>query len=142
MDNCTHENSAWAQGLKVCTDCGLVLPGVQYVFSYNDMHSYKRIPVYSRLKRFRTFLRILNHPSVNMNFQHILDCFAKLEFHYMIFPPSERQYFFNKNVTLLYILKHLDLSNKGIPSLKDSSRVTVQWKMMDKIIENSYLHSK
>ena len=135
---CKHLNTTWDGGEKVCTDCGQILPGRQYVVSHNRQFTYRRVPVYCRQKRFRNFLRSLDNSEINKNFDHILDCFGKLEFHYTIHKPVERQYFFNKHVTLHYIMKHLGLDHNSIPTLKDNDRIAKQCSMMNTIIQNSF----
>ena len=135
---CQHLNTTWDKGEKVCMGCGQILPGRQYIVSYNRQFTYRRVPVYCRQKRFRNFMRSLDNSEVNSNFDHILDCFGKLEFHYTIYKPVERHYFFNKHVTLHYIMKHLGLDHASIPTLKDQDRITSQCEMMDRIIQNSF----
>ena len=84
---CPHENVIFADGHKVCTDCGLMFEHiVQYVTSYSNPSTYRRQPVYSRQKRFFHFLFKLGNKTVLKNHMRIMDVFGDIEFHYNICP--------------------------------------------------------
>ena len=124
---CPHENVIFADGHKVCTDCGLMFEHiVQYVTSYSNPSTYRRQPVYSRQKRFFHFLFKLGNKTVLKNHMRIMDVFGDIEFHYNICPPPGRQYFFNKRVVLFWIMSVLELDCEDIQTLKDKERVDTQ----------------
>jgi len=134
---CEHTNQIWAEGQKVCTDCGLVFPNsVQYIFSYNHQSARRRQPLYSRQKRFYHFILQLGNDTILKHHMTIMDYFGKIEFHYSICPPTNRQYFFNKRVVLFWIMTILELNTTGVHTLKDKLRVEMQLKALCDIAVN------
>ena len=131
---CEHENTIFVEGRSCCTGCGLMFSEVQYVFSYHHKSVYRKAPIYSRQKRFYTFLKTTTIPSVHTN--TIMDMFGKIEFHYSIFPPKNRMYFFNKNVVLYFIMTLMGLDTDEVKTLKDRERVGVQISALRELVEN------
>ena len=134
---CEHENKVFIQGRKVCTDCGLVFDdSIQYVFSYNHQSSFRRQPVYSRQKRFYHFIMQLKNSVILKHHMAIMDTFGQIEFYYSMAPPPGRQYFFNKNVVLFWIMTVLELPTENVKTLKDQQRVETQVRALCDIAQN------
>ena len=137
MCECEHERTAFCDGVKTCVDCGLVTGEQAYVTSYNRVFSYRRQPIYSRQKRFYHFLLSSKNPLVFQNLDDIMTYFSKLEFFWCMKLPKKRKYFFNRFVTLVFILNHLSVETEGMRTLKDKERVEEQLSSMSEILENS-----
>ena len=136
---CEHERTAFIEGEKVCIDCGLLMGDKMYITSYNRVFSYRRQPIYSRQKRFYHFLISSGNPVIFQNLEDIMTCFGKLEFFWSMKKPKTRKYFFNRFVTLVFILKHLSVNTEGMRTLKDKERVDDQIRVMSEILKNSFL---
>ena len=134
---CEHENTTFSEGEKVCTDCGLMLGEQVFITSYNRTFSYRKQPVYSRQKRFYHFILSQRESKINENLEDIMVLFGKLEFFWSLNRHKTRKYFFNRFVTLVFILTTLSISTEGMRTLKDKERVQVQMNDMDEIIKNS-----
>ena len=134
---CQHENTSFSEGYKVCTDCGRMFEEQVYITSYNRTFSYRRQPVYSRQKRFYHFILSSENPVVFQNVDNIMDKFGYLEFFWSMDRPKTRKYFFNRFVTLVFILDHLGIDTKGMRTLKDKERVAEQCIEMAKILKKS-----
>ena len=134
---CKHERTAFTEGEKVCIDCGLLMGEQMYITSYNRVFSYRRQPIYSRQKRFYHFLISSENPVIFPNLENIMTCFGKLEFFWSMKRPKNRKYFFNRFVTLVFILNHLSVDTEGMRTLKDKDRVADQLNSMSEIFENS-----
>ena len=136
---CEHENTVFVEGLKTCTDCGLIFDEPVYVTSYNRCFSYRRQPVYSRQKRFYHFVLSIGNPDIFQNLENIMLLFGRLEFFWSCQPFRSRKYFLNRFVTLVFILKKLSINTEGMRTLKDKERVQNQMEDMDKVLKNSIL---
>ena len=136
---CEHENTTFTEGEKCCTDCGLMLGEQLYITSYNRTFSYRRQPVYSRQKRFYHFVLSTGQPLIFQNLEDIMTLFGKLEFYWSLKPNRTRKYFFNRFVTLVFILKFLNICTEGMRTLKDKERVELQMGNMAQILKNSFL---
>ena len=123
---CEHENTTFSEGEKVCTDCGLMLGEQVFITSYNRTFSYRKQPVYSRQKRFYHFILSQRESKINENLEDIMVLFGKLEFFWSLNRHKTRKYFFNRFVTLVFILTTLSISTEGMRTLKDKERVQVQ----------------
>ena len=134
---CEHERTAFCEGEKVCIGCGLMMGEQMYITSYNRVFSYRRQPIYSRQKRFYHFLVSSGNPVVFQTLEDIMTCFGKLEFFWSVKRPKKRKYFFNRFVTLVFILNFLGVDTEGMRTLKDKERVQEQLTSMSKILENS-----
>ena len=134
---CEHERTVFSDGEKVCIDCGLMMGERMFITSYNRVFSYRRQPIYSRQKRFYHFIVSSGSPVVFQNLENIMTCFGKLEFYWSIKRPKKRKYFFNRFVTLVFILNFLNVDTEGMRTLKDKDRVHEQLISMSKILENS-----
>ncbi len=136
---CEHLNKTFSEGEKVCTDCGLMLGEQQYITSYNRVFSYRRQPVYSRQKRFYHFAQSTAEPLVFQNLENIMLLFGRLEFFWSLKLNKSRKYFFNRFVTLVFILEYLSIGTEGMRTLKDKERVQLQKESMAEILKNSVL---
>ena len=135
---CEHSNRAFVDGRRVCTGCGLELPGVQYVTSYSRQQCFRRhTPVYSRQKRFFSFINAHANPVVRQHIEEIVTMFTHIVFAHGIFPPVNRKYFFNRNVTLAFIVFTLGYDVSGLKTLKDKERVVCQMENMREILERT-----
>ena len=134
---CEHKNTTFTEGEKCCTDCGLLLGEQVYVRSYNRICSYRRQPMYSRQKRFYQFVTSLGMPVIFQNLEAILLLFSRLEFFWCVH-PKQRKYFFNRFVTLVFILNHLDIPTKNMRTLKDKDRVMLQLRQMQNVLNKSF----
>jgi len=132
---CNHQNTVTENGGIWCITCGTCVNNCPtYVRSYNHPYSYKRIPVYSRQKRFMQYILNLNSSVVRDNYENILLLFGRVEFFWNIFGTEERTYFFNRAVTLFFIAAMLDLDIE-VRTLKDKTRVDTQLRNLSKILE-------
>ena len=132
---CDHSNRAFVDGRQVCTGCGLELSAVQYVTSYSRQQCFRRhTPVYSRQKRFFGFINAHSDPVVNQHIEEIITLFTHIVFAHGIFPPKNRKYFFNRNVTLAFIVFTLGYDVTGLKTLKDKDRVICQMNNMRDIL--------
>ncbi len=137
--NCGSDSSAIEGGSLWCTGCGTQLQAqCEWTFTYSLCSNYRKVPVYSRIKRFQTWLRELNQPVIFANFEEILCIYARIEFS---FHPQrgERTYFFNKNCVLSFILEYLGLPLE-VPTLKDEDRVEKQIATMSKLLAELNKH--
>ena len=134
---CEHNNTTFSDGYKVCTQCGRMFDEQEYITSYNRTFSYKRQPVYSRQKRFYQFITSSENPVVFENLEDIMVKFGLLEFFWLMERPKTRKYFFNRFVTLVFILDHLGIDTTGMRTLKDKERVVEQCIEMGKILKKS-----
>ena len=131
---CEHTELTVINGIYVCTSCGTETDRRVYITSYNRSYSYQRPPVYSRQKRFFQFIRGLHEPLINENENDILTVFQHLEFFFNVGHKYGRKYFFNRYVTLYFILEFLCVPVK-IRTLKDIVRVELQLQQMAKILK-------
>ena len=136
---CEHLQTTFSDGEKVCIDCGLLLGEQEYVTSYNRVFTYRKQPIYSRQKRFYQFLISSDDAVIHKNLENIMLYFGKLEFCWLMHKPPTRTYFFNRFVTLVFILNALGVNTNGMRTLKDKERVVEQMQVMAKILENSFL---
>ena len=137
---CDHTCTIFTQGERCCTDCGLMLGETQYVTSYNRHCTYRRNqPVYSRQKRFYQFLIASENQAIYNNLEDLMTIFGELEFFWGIKRPKNRIYFFNRFVTLVFLMQQLGLDTTGMRTLKDKERVCDQIKIMGEILKNSLL---
>ena len=134
---CEHERTVFSDGEKTCIDCGLVMGEQAFVTSYNRVFSYRRQPIYSRQKRFYQFLLSSKNPLVLQHLDDIMTYFSKIEFFWCMKLSKKRKYFFNRFVTLVFILNHLNVETDGMRTLKDKERVEEQLNSMSEILENS-----
>ena len=84
---CEHENSAFIEGQKCCTDCGQYLDERVYITSYNRSFSYRRQPIYSRQKRFYHYLLQNKDITVQEAIEEIMLLFARIEFFWNLLKP-------------------------------------------------------
>ena len=136
---CEHNNTIFLEGLKTCTDCGLIFDEPVYITSYNRSFSYRRPPVYSRQKRFYHFVLSVGNSCIFQVLENIMTLFGRLEFFWTFQPNRSRKYFFNRFVTLVFILKELSIDTEGMRTLKDKERVQIQMNDMAEILKNSIL---
>jgi hypothetical protein len=141
-DACSHcgsNSSAIEGGSLWCTGCGTQLQAqCEWTFTYSLCSNYRKVPVYSRIKRFQAWLKELNEPVIFANFEEILFLYGTIEFS---FHPhrGERMYFFNKNCVLSFILEYLCLPLQ-VPTLKDAHRVEKQVTTMSKLLAELNRH--
>ena len=92
-------NTAVDAGSLWCTGCGeQIVAQCEWTFSYsNRNNNYRRVPVYSRLKRFREWCIKTRIPYVLQHMSSILDLYAKLEFGWIN----------NKKKTMLFFQQEL-----------------------------------
>ena len=133
-DTAVHGGSRW------CTQCGVQLEAqCQWTFSYscNRHNCNRRVPVYSRLKRFREWCLKIRIPYVLCNLDSIMDLYAIIEFSWLM-DKKARCYFFNKNCILYFCVHILNLERKDdeITTLKDKERVDCQIREMCNLLEN------
>ena len=133
---CEHENTAFIEGQKCCTDCGTYLDERIYITSYNRSFSYRRQPIYSRQKRFYHYLLRNTHTNVQDAVEDIMLLFSRIEFFWNLQKQRERKYFFNRSVTLFFILTYLNIPT-NMRTLKDHERVATQCTNMAEILKNS-----
>ena len=101
---CEHENWAFIEGQKCCTDCGTYLNERVYITSYNRSFSYyRRQPIYSRQKRFYEYLIKQTDGTIGEAIEEIMLTFSRIEFFWNLKKQRERKYFFNRSVTLFFI---------------------------------------
>ena len=135
---CEHLNTAFIEAQKCCTDCGTYLNERIYITSYSRSFSYRRQPLYSRQKRFYNFLLRNTDTKVRENVEPIMLLFSKIEFLWNLRKKKERKYFFNRYVTLFFILKQLHILTE-MRTLKDKERVAAQCLTMAELLKNSSL---
>ncbi len=133
---CDHGERTIIEGQHVCTLCGLELGQRVFITGYNRSYHYKPVQVYSRQKRFNHFILGLKSPLVFEFLDEILTVFGILEFHFNMGKKFERKYFFNRFVTLAFILQHLGIPLKT-KTLKDELRVQQQMREMGILLENN-----
>ena len=134
---CSHDNTTYCEGQKCCTDCGTYLGGQIYITSYNRSFSYRQQPIYSRQKRFYHFLIKKTDLDIQAVTETIMLLFSRIEFFWNLQKTRERKYFFNRSVTLFFILGYLNIPTK-MHTLKDPERVAIQCASMAEILKNSY----
>ena len=135
---CEHENWAFIEGQKCCTDCGTYLNERVYITSYNRSFSYyRRQPIYSRQKRFYQYLIKQTDGTIGEAIEEIMLTFSRIEFFWNLKKQRERKYFFNRSVTLFFILNKLGIPTV-IRTLKDPERVAHQCESMTEILKNSF----
>ena len=132
-------NTAVDAGSLWCTGCGeQIVAQCEWTFSYsNRTNNYRRVPVYSRLKRFREWCIKTRIPYVLQHMSSILDLYAKLEFGW-INNKKKRCYFFNKNCILFFCVTVLGITSPThtIKTLKDEERVDAQLLEMCNLLEH------
>ena len=133
---CDHSKLTVLGGIYVCTLCGLETDQRVYITSHNRSFTYRRPPVYCRQKRFLFFVRSLKEDILFQHEDEILTVFGKLEFCFNMGHKFERKYFFNRFVTLGFILAVLEIPLKT-KTLKDPIRVEKQLTEMRSILEIS-----
>ena len=133
---CDHSKLTVLGGIYVCTLCGLETDQRVYITSHNRSFTYRRPPVYCRQKRFLFFVRSLKEDILFQHEDEILTIFGKLEFCFNMGHKFERKYFFNRFVTLGFILAVLEIPLKT-KTLKDPIRVEKQLTEMRSILEIS-----
>ena len=133
---CDHSQLTVIGGIYVCTQCGHETDQRVYITSHNRAFTYRRPPVYCRQKRFLVFLRSLKSDILFFHENNILDIFGKLEFFFNMGHKFDRTYFFNRFVTLAFIVSVLDIPFKT-KTLKDPVRVEKQISEMSQILEIS-----
>ena len=133
---CSHENTTFCDGQKCCTDCGTYLGQRIYITSYNRSFSYRQQPIYSRQKRFYHFLLKKQDPKIQDAVEKIMCLFSRIEFFWNLQKTRERKYFFNRSVTLFFILSHFEIPT-NMHTLKDPERVIRQCASMAEILKNS-----
>ena len=131
---CEHTRLVVCEGHHVCVDCGAENADNIYVTSYNRTFSYRQAPVYCRQKRFLLFVRSLKRNVLFLNEDKILTIFGTLEFFFNLGHKFNRKYFFNRHVTLIFILSLLDIQ-LDTKTLKDPLRVEQQLSEMKQIFE-------
>ena len=125
-EECEHTNSSRIGNKNVCIGCGLEIEDcTNWTFSYGEITCFKRFPIYSRIKRFITYLKSLKIQELNDNVDDILDVFGFIEFRWMMAKKNKRKYFYNKYVVLFFIAGMLELKSK-VRTLKDRERVKQQ----------------
>ena len=130
---CGSHDTVIEGGVKWCTGCGAELERrCEWTFTYALCHNYRKVPIYSRIKRFRVWLQELNKPLIFANFERILMLYGQIEFSWEP-RKTTRTYFFNKNCVLSFILEHLGIECK-VPTLKDNDRVQKQVKTMKALL--------
>ena len=131
--NCGSNSSAVDSGSLWCTGCGTQLEAqCEWTFTYSLCSNYRKVPVYSRIKRFQTWLKELDEPLIFAHFEEILLMYARIEFGF--YPArGERTYFFNKNCVLAFILDYLGIGIE-VPTLKDKGRVEKQISKMNVLL--------
>ena len=136
---CGSENSAIDQGFVWCIDCGVQLGRSQdYVQGYQSPQNFRhQFPVYSRIKRFVTWLRELQLPLELGEMEDILTLFAAIEFLWAC-SKAKRSYFFNKGCVLQFILDTLEIP-LDVHTLKDPNRVKAQMISMKELLDNNKL---
>ena len=135
---CEHENYTFTEGQKCCTDCGSYLGERVYITSYNRSFSYRRQPIYSRQKRFYSFITSIHQPYIMENMEDIMTLFGRLEFFWnSSIHRNSRKYFYNRFVILVFILDTLNINTDGMRTLKDKERVEIQMNAMNEILTNS-----
>ena len=134
---CEHENTAFIEGKKCCTDCGTYLDERLYITSYTRAFSYRRQPIYSRQKRFYHYLLKNTHTNVLERIEDIMLIFSRIEFFWNLRSKRQRKYFFNRSVTLFFILTYLKIPTK-MKTLKDHERVATQCTNIAEILKNSF----
>ena len=136
---CEGTNSVVQGGSRWCTDCGTEIEAnCDWTFSYNQITNYRRVPVYSRIKRFRQWLLSLKKEKIECNLEDILNVYSVLEFAWQT-EQKKRIYFFNKNCILFFILKSLNIALE-VSTLKDKERVTLQLERMDGLVTTLQKH--
>ena len=130
---CTHENQIAQAGRYVCTDCGYESGEQVFVTSYDRAYTFRRITVYSRQKRFLTFVRSLKLLPLQENEDNILSLFGHLEFFFNMGHTFQRVYFFNRFCTLAFIATVLQLKI-SLKTLKDQARVKEQFSEMEQLL--------
>ncbi len=127
------------EGNKIwCTSCGNELQDApMWTHSYAMPNHYKRFPVYSRVKRFIEYIRKLNEPELNNNYNDLLDLFSLIEFQWGMRLHEKRKYFYNKYVVLFFIAKKLSLPVK-LRTLKDEERVEEQLEELEKLLNHGF----
>ena len=133
---CDHSQLAAIEGIYVCTLCGHETDQRVYITSHNRTFTYRRPPVYCRQKRFLFFVRSLKEDVLFLNEDSILMIFGKLEFLFNMGHKFDRKYFFNRFVTLAFIITVLEIPLKT-KTLKDPVRVEKQLNEMREIWEIS-----
>ena len=122
-----ENNSKW------CTGCGLEIEShVQWTYTYSLAHHHRRLPVYSRMKRFRQWLERMSNEVIKENISDIVDVCSLIEFGWQA-GEKKRTYFFNKNCLLFFVLKELGLSVQ-VKTLKDEERVKLQLQRMQEVM--------
>jgi hypothetical protein len=134
---CEHDNTAFIEGKKCCTDCGTYLDQCVYVTSHARAFSFRRQPIYSRQKRFYHYLLNNTHTNVQEAMEDIMLLFSRIEFFWNLRPRRKRKYFFNRSVTLFFILTYLNIPTK-MQTLKDNERVAAQCTNIAEILRNSF----
>ena len=137
VSKCCDAPTAISNNSEWCTNCGTqVRAQCQWVVGYNNPNCYRqRYPVYSRTKRFRSYIINLQETAILTNFNDVMDCFGLLEFHWGNKGCKNRKYFFNKSCVLYFVLKVLDVPVE-IKTLKDKSRVESQVRAMQYLLGN------
>ena len=131
--NCNGTNNVVQENSRWCTDCGTQIESqCEWTFSYNQVSNYRRVPVYSRIKRFRQWIISEKNELIHRYLDDILDVYSVLEFAWQT-DKKKRIYFFNKNCILFFILEALDIE-LTVKTLKDKERVQIQLELMRELI--------
>ena len=133
---CEHKQQTYIDGFYTCTQCGNISDKQKYITSYDRSFTYRRPPVYSRQKRFLSFIRNMREDVLFLRENDILMVFGYLEFFFNMGHKFQRIYFFNRFVTLTLILEVLEIPLKT-KTLKDQVRVEQQLSEMRQILKFS-----
>ena len=140
VSTCVEQNIVW------CTGCGAQLgTEVLYVRGYANPQTYKRRQVYSRQKRFRTYvLRVVKtlaegaRLALLKSLDNMLDVYSLIEFAWQSGVNSERKYFYAKPVMLYVCASLVGIETDELPCLKDKTRESAQYKEIAAIIEEPH----
>ena len=109
-----------------CNHCGVSMETqIQYVPSYNNIHSAPRQQIYCRAKRFTKFVQrtCMEKQEVMSHIQKIVDLYSSFEFIWGSHKKlTKRIYFFAKPVMLKHICDLLFIKSENLPCLKDKNR--------------------
>ena len=131
---CGCENIVAEHGLLWCSACGVKQVGrVEYVRSYNSPQTHRRFPMYSRIKRFISWMRSLRLELSVDECEEILNLFTLLELKWSVSEKS-RRYFFNKGCVLQFCLDFLGMKHLSVHTLKDADRVKNQMRAMAELL--------
>ena len=135
---CNSTSKVHDEGKMWCTSCGCELEdSPMWTHSYAMPNHYKRFPVYSRVKRFIEYIRKINKPELNENYNDILDIFSLIEFQWGMMTHEKRKYFYNKYVVLFFIAQRLNIEVE-LRTLKDIERVEEQVKELGKLLNSAF----